>query len=76
LEVATNAEETLAPTAASISGIPSYTRFSKRPVTLGASYGSAGVFPVIAPHEYCAMWEAGPAGAIVTYRVKPIRAAR
>jgi len=46
------------------------------PVTLGASYGSAGVFPVIAPHEYCAMWEAGPAGAIVTYRIRPIRAAR
>lgn len=46
------------------------------PVTLLASYGSAGIFPVIVPHDYCAMWEAGPAGAIVTYRVKPMRSAR
>jgi len=46
------------------------------PVTLAASYGSAGIFQVIVPQDYCAMWEAGPAGAIVTYRVKPIRAAR
>jgi len=46
------------------------------PVTLAASYGNAGIFQVIVAHDYCAMWEAGPAGAIVTYRVKPIRAAR
>ena len=46
------------------------------PLTLDASYGSAGIFRAIVPQEYCAMWEAGPAGAIVTYRIKPIRAAR
>jgi len=46
------------------------------PVTRAASYGNAGIFQVIVAHDYGAMWEAGPAGAIVTYRVKPIRAAR
>ena len=46
------------------------------PLTLLASYGSAGIFPVIVPHDYCAMWEAGPQGAIVSYRIRPIRAAK
>jgi len=46
------------------------------PLTLDASYGGAGVFPAIVDQDYCAMWEAGPAGAIVTYRIRPIRAVR
>jgi hypothetical protein len=46
------------------------------PVVRNASYGDSGIFPVTIPQDYCAMWEAGPAGAIVTYRVRPIRGAR
>ena len=46
------------------------------PVSLAASYGASGILPVIVPHDYCAMWEAGPAGAVVTYHVKPLRGAR
>jgi len=46
------------------------------PVTLLASYGSSGIFPVLAAQDYCAMWEAGPAGAVIAYRLKPIRADR
>jgi hypothetical protein len=46
------------------------------PVTVRASDGSAGIYRAIVPQEYCAMWEAGAAGAIVTYRIQPIRAAR
>jgi len=46
------------------------------PVTLLASYGSSGIFPVLAAQEYCAMWEAGPAGAVVSYHLKPIRSGR
>ena len=43
------------------------------PLSLNASYGASGVYTVIATHDYCAMFEAGAAGAIVTYRMKPIR---
>ena len=43
------------------------------PVTKLASYGDSGIFPVTVPHDYCAMWEAGPPGAVVSYRIKPIR---
>ena len=43
------------------------------PISLAASFGASGVMPVIVPHDYCAMWEAGPLGAIVTYYVKPLR---
>lgn len=46
------------------------------PLTLAASYGGEGVFPAIVTQEYCAMWEAGPGGAIVTYRIRPVRSAR
>ena len=46
------------------------------PVTLLASYGSSGIFPVLLTQDYCAMWEAGPAGAIVSYRLRPLRADR
>ena len=46
------------------------------PVTLLASYGSSGIFPVLAAQDYCAMWEAGPAGAVVSYYIRPIRGTR
>lgn len=46
------------------------------PLSLLASYGSSGVLPVIVPHDYCAMWEAGPAGAVVSYHIKPLRGPR
>ena len=46
------------------------------PLSLAASFGGSGVLPVIVPHDYCAMWEAGPLGAVVTYYVKPLRLAR
>lgn len=46
------------------------------PVTLLASYGSSGIFPALSAQDYCAMWEAGPAGAIVSYRLRPMRGAR
>ena len=46
------------------------------PVTVAASFGASGVLPVIVPHDYCAMWEAGPLGAVVSYHVKPLRLAR
>lgn len=46
------------------------------PLVKTASFGDAGVFPVRVPQDYCAMWEAGPLGALISYRVVPIRAAR
>ena len=46
------------------------------PVSLTASYGSSGILPVIVTQTYCAMWEAGPAGAVVSYHVKPLRLAK
>jgi hypothetical protein len=46
------------------------------PVTKLASYGDSGIFPVTFAHDYCAMWEAGPAGAVVSYRIRPIRGPR
>jgi hypothetical protein len=46
------------------------------PVTLPASYGNAGIFPVLITQDYCAAWEAGPAGAIVSYRLRPLRGTR
>ena len=45
------------------------------PVTLLASYGNAGIYPAPFAREFCAMWEAGPAGAILSYRLRPRRAA-
>ncbi len=44
------------------------------PLVKSASFGDSGIFPAVVAQDYCAMWEAGPLGAILTYRVKPIRA--
>ena len=46
------------------------------PISRTASYGDAGIYQASLAHDYCAMWEAGPAGAVVTYRVRPLRAGR
>ena len=46
------------------------------PLVKTASFGDAGVFPVRVPQDYCAMWEAGPLGALISYRVVPIRTVR
>lgn len=44
------------------------------PLVRSASFGDSGIFPVRVPQEYCATWEAGPLGAVISYRVLPIRA--
>ncbi|MBE7522348.1 MAG: hypothetical protein HS109_08175 [Burkholderiales bacterium] len=46
------------------------------PLVKTASFGDSGIFPVRVPQDYCAMWEAGPLGALISYRVVPVRAAR
>ena len=46
------------------------------PISRTASYGDAGIYQASLAHDYCAMWEAGPGGAVVTYRVRPLRAGR
>ena len=40
------------------------------PVVRDASRGDAGVFPARLPRDYCLVWEAGPAGALVDYRLR------
>ena len=32
--------------------------------------GDAGVFLPKLEHDYCLMWEAGPAGALLDYRIR------
>lgn len=44
------------------------------PLVKSASFGDSGIFPVRVSQEYCATWEAGPLGAVISYRVLPIRA--
>ncbi|CAG0972588.1 hypothetical protein BURK1_01308 [Burkholderiales bacterium] len=46
------------------------------PVTRDASVGDAGVYRAAVAHDYCAMWEAGPGGAVISYRVQPLRGER
>ena len=46
------------------------------PLVKSASFGDSGIFPAAVAQDYCAMWEAGPLGAVISYRVRPIRAAR
>ena len=46
------------------------------PVQRTASLGDAGIYAVTLAHDYCAMWETGPLGTSVSYRVRPIRGAR
>ena len=40
------------------------------PIVRDASVGDAGVFAPIAARTYCLAWEAGPAGALVDYRLR------
>ncbi|MEO8485467.1 MAG: hypothetical protein ABI585_03930 [Betaproteobacteria bacterium] len=46
------------------------------PLTFIASTGASGIFPVTVAQDYCAMWEAGAAGAVVSYHIRPLRAER
>jgi len=46
------------------------------PVQRTASLGDAGVYAVTLAHDYCAMWETGPLGTAVSYRVRPIKGDR
>ena len=46
------------------------------PITREKSRGDAGIFPVLVTHDYCAMFEAGPSGAIVSYRMRRLRPER
>jgi len=34
----------------------------------------AGILPIALAHDYCLMWEAGPAGAVIDYRIRLKRA--
>ena len=40
------------------------------PITRDATVAEAGIFPVTLAQDYCAMWEAGPAGAQIDYRLR------
>lgn len=46
------------------------------PVTRAASFGDAGIYVAAIPHDYCAMWEAGPIPTLIDFRVRPIRSGR
>ena len=40
------------------------------PVVRDASLGDAGIFVAVLPRDYCVVWEAGVAGAVVDYRLR------
>jgi hypothetical protein len=40
------------------------------PVVREPSRGDAGVFVAVLPRDYCLVWEAGVAGALVDYRLR------
>jgi hypothetical protein len=44
------------------------------PVTRERTRAAAGVLPIVIGQDYCAMWEAGPAGALIDYRLRVRRA--
>jgi len=44
------------------------------PVAREGTRAVAGVLPIVIPQDYCAMWEAGPAGALIDYRLRIRRA--
>lgn len=46
------------------------------PVSRQASLGDAGIYVAAIPHDYCAMWEAGPIGMRLDYRVRRLPPAR
>jgi len=44
------------------------------PVTRERTRAEAGVMPIVIAQDYCAMWEAGPTGALIDYRMRVRRA--
>ena len=40
------------------------------PVVREKSQGDAGMYAARIAHDYCLMWEAGPAGATIDYRIR------
>jgi hypothetical protein len=40
------------------------------PIVRDKARDDSGVFEVRIPHDYCLMWEAGPAGASLDYRLR------
>jgi hypothetical protein len=40
------------------------------PVVRDGSREDAGIYEARIPHDYCLMWEAGPAGAMIDYRIR------
>jgi hypothetical protein len=44
------------------------------PISRDQTRAEAGIFPVVLAQDYCAMWEAGPAGAAIDYRLRIRRA--
>jgi hypothetical protein len=45
------------------------------PIVREKVYADSGVFVPRIAQDYCLMWEAGPAGAVLDYRVRPRPAA-
>jgi len=46
------------------------------PLTRTASLGDAGIYSVTLAQHYCATWETGPLGTVISYRVRPIKGDR
>jgi hypothetical protein len=44
------------------------------PITREGTRAAAGVLPIVIAQDYCATWEAGPAGALIDYRMRVRRA--
>ena len=40
------------------------------PVAREGSLEDAGIYVALIAHDYCLMWEAGPAGAMIDYRIR------
>ena len=40
------------------------------PVAREGSLEDAGIYAAMFAHDYCLMWEAGPAGAMIDYRIR------
>jgi hypothetical protein len=40
------------------------------PVARESSLEDAGIYVAMIAHDYCLMWEAGPAGAMIDYRIR------
>jgi hypothetical protein len=40
------------------------------PVSRGDALEDAGIYVALIAHKYCLLWEAGPAGAAIDYRIR------